>query len=208
MRLGKDLVNKPIYSVDQGKLLGKVHDLYLDSNFEVVLGLFLGTQGLVRRKAELIRAGDVVVLGSDAVLVRSGDVITDDSLLPAAKGWARREKVIGREADTPGGTRLGVIGDVIVDPNGSITGFALSKAYVEGPLAEKRVISRSVIIDTGQEDGRMTVDLAKLEASLMDAEAVPLAVETVADIPITIEEPEIAGGEKPGDIPVESPSEM
>jgi len=184
MRLGKDLINKPIYSVDEGKLLGKVQDLYLDDTYEVLLGLYIGSQGLVRRKSELIRSGDVVVFGTDAVLVRSNDVITDDGALPAAKGWSRREKLIGREADTPGGTRLGVIGDVIVDPNGRITGFALSRAYVEGPLAEKRVISRSVIIDTGQEDGRMTVDLAKLEASLMDAEAVPLAVETVKDIPV------------------------
>ncbi|MBP6015790.1 MAG: PRC-barrel domain-containing protein [Candidatus Promineofilum sp.] len=185
MRLGKDLINKPIYSIDEGKLLGKVQDLYLDSAFEVVLGLYVGSQGLVRRKSELIRAGDVVVLGDDAVLVRAGDVITDDSVLSEAKNWMRREKLIGREADTPGGTRLGMVGDVIVDRAGRISGFALSKAYVEGPLAEKRVISRTVITDTGQEDGRMTVDLAKLEASLMDIEAVPLAVETVGDIPVT-----------------------
>ena len=185
MRLGKDLINKPIYSIDEGKLLGKVQDLYLDNTYEVVLGLYLGSQGLVRRKSELIRSGDVVVFGSDAVLVRNSAVITDDSALPAAKAWSRREKLAGREADTPGGTRLGVIGDIIVDPSGRVTGFALSRTYVEGPLAEKRVISRSVIIDTGQEDGRMTVDLAKLETSLLDAEAVPLAVETVGDIPVT-----------------------
>jgi|CXWJ01.1.fsa_nt_gi uncharacterized protein YrrD len=200
MRLGKDLINKPIYSIDEGKLLGKVQDIYVDPNFEVLLGLFLGSQGLVRRKSELIHAGDVVVYGPDAVLVKNSNVITDDSALPAAKGWMRRDKLAGREADTPGGTRLGMIGDVIVDPHGSITGFALSRAYVEGPLAEKRVISRSVIIDTGQEDGRMTVDLARLEASLLDAEAVPMAVETVADIPVTkiVEE----------ELPAEPPAEL
>jgi uncharacterized protein YrrD len=200
MRLGKDLINKPIYSIDEGRLLGKVQDLYLDSSFETVLGLFLGTQGLVRRKSELIRAGDIVVLGADAVLVKNGNVLTDDSALPAAKGWVRRDKLSGREADTPGGTRLGVIGDVIVNPAGGITGFALSKAYVEGPLAEKRVISRSVVLDTGQEDGRMTVDLAKLEASLLDAEAVPLAVESLEDIPVTKIMPEdLPAGDSPAE---------
>jgi uncharacterized protein YrrD len=206
MRLGKDLINKPIYSIDEGKLLGKVQDLYMDTNFEVVLGLHLGTQGLVRRRSELIRAGDVVVYGADAILVRSGDVITDDHALPAAKSWLRREKLAGREADTPGGTRLGMIGDIIIDPAGGITGLALSKAYVEGPLAEKRVISRSVIIDTGQEDGRMTVDLARLEASLLEAEAVPLAVETLADIPVTKIEPEDVPADMPPDVPNEPPA--
>jgi uncharacterized protein YrrD len=175
-----------------------VQDLYLDSSFETVLGLYLGSQGLVRRKSELIRAGDIVVLGADAVLVKNGNVLTDDNALPAAKGWVRRDKLSGREADTPGGTRLGVIGDVIVDQVGAITGFALSKAYVEGPLAEKRVISRSVVLDTGQEDGRMTVDLAKLEASLLNAEAVPLAVESLEDIPVTkIEAEDLPDGDPP-----------
>lgn len=199
MRLGKDLINKPIYSVDEGKLLGKVQDLYLDETLEVVLGLYLGSQGLVRRKSELIRAGDVVVLGTDAILVRSGSVITDDGALPAAKGWMRRDKLTGREADTPGGTRLGVIGDIIVDGSGRVTGFGLSRVYVEGPLAEKRVISRSVVLDTGQEDGRMTVDLAKLESSLIDAEAIPLAVETVSDIPVA----KIDADELPAEPPVQ-----
>lgn len=199
MRLGKDLINKPIYSIDEGKLLGKVQDLYLDETYEVVLGLYVGSQGLVRRKSELIRAGDVVVFGTDAVLVRAGNVITDDSALPAAKSWMRRDKLAGREADTPGGTRLGVIGDVIVDPTGRITGFAMSRTYVEGPLAEKRVISRSVVLDTGQEDGRMTVDLAKLESSLIDIEAVPLAVETVSDIPVTKIDADELPAEPPAD---------
>ncbi|HRN68726.1 MAG TPA: PRC-barrel domain-containing protein [Promineifilum sp.] len=189
MRLGKDLINKPIYSIDEGKLLGKVQDIYLDSTLEVVQGLYTGSQGLVRRKAEFIRSGDVVVFGADAVLVRGNDVVTDDSATPAAKEWIRREKLVGREADTPGGTRLAVIGDVIVDPSGRITGFALSRTYVEGPLAEKRVISRSVVIDTGQEDGRMTVDLSKLEESLLNAEAVPLAVESIGDIPASKVDP-------------------
>jgi uncharacterized protein YrrD len=187
MSLGKELINKPIYTIDQGKQIGKVQDLYVDDALEVVLGLFTGSQGLVRRKSELIRSGDVVVFGVDAILVRSGDVITDDAALPAARGWVRRDKVIGREVESPGGTRLGLIGDVIVDSTGRVTGFALSKTFVEGPLAEKRAIDRSVILDTGHEDGRMTVDLVKLDTWL--GGAVPLPAEPSAELPIIVEEP-------------------
>ncbi len=206
MRLGRDLINKPIYSLNDGRLLGKVQDLYIDPTAELLLGVFLGGQGLIRRKSELIQAADVTLFGIDAVLARAGDVVTDDTVLSTAKTWMRRDKLIGREADTPGGTRLGVIGDVIVDPTGHITGFALSKVYVEGPLAEKRVISRSVVIDVGQEDGRMTVDLAKLETSLIDAEAVPLAVGSLAEIPDTAKPPSAGALD---DIPVivEPPAE-
>jgi hypothetical protein len=71
----------------------------------------------------------------------------------------------------------------------------MSKVYVEGPLSEKRFVSRSVVLDTGSQDGKMTVDLAKLEASLVNAESVPVDVET--DEGSTAGEPMIIVEEKP-----------
>ena len=186
MRLGKDLVNKPIYTLDQGKFLGKAQDLFLDDSLEVVLGLYLGSHGLVRRRAQLIRSVDVAVFGLDAILVKNGDVITDDGDLAAAKSWLRRDKLAGRQVDTPGGTRLGILGDIVLDATGRITGFGLSKVYVEGPLADKRIIDRGAVLDTGSEDGGMTVDLARLEAALVESPALPPDQEE-QDIPITVE---------------------
>lgn len=189
MRLGKDLINKPIYSIDEGKLLGKVQDIYLDSTLEVVLGLYTGSQGLVRRKAEFIRSGDVVVFGADAVLVRGNDVVTDDSATPAAKEWIRREKLVGREADTPRRHAPGR------DrrrhrrpqrPHHRLCPLPHLRRRTTGREARHQ---RSVVIDTGQEDGRMTVDLSKLEESLLNAEAVPLAVESIGDIPASKVDP-------------------
>ena len=186
MRLGKDLINKPIYTLDEGKLLGKVQDLYVDDALEVILGIYLGAQGLVRRRSQLIRSGDVSVFGADAILVKNADVVTDDNDLAAAKEWLRRDKLAGRDVDTPGGTRLGQLGDVVVDAAGRITGFAMWKVFVEGPLADKRVIDRSAVLDTGQVDGRMTVDLSRLEAALINAAPLPPEDE---EIPITVEPP-------------------
>ena len=151
-----------------------------------MLGIFLGSQGLVRRRSQLIRSGDVTVYGADAILVKSANVVTDDSELTAAKEWLRRDKLAGRDVDTPGGTRLGQLGDVVVDAAGRITSFAMWKVFVEGPLAEKRVIDRSTVLDTGAVDGRMTVDLSRLEAALIDAAPLPPEAE---DIPITVEPP-------------------
>ncbi len=184
MRLGKDFIDKPIYTLDEGKLLGKVQDLYLDDSLETVLGVYLGAQGLVRRRAQLIRSGDVTVFGVDAVLVKTAGVVTDDTELAAAKNWLRRDKVAGRDVDTPGGTRLGVLGDVLVDATGRVTGFALGRVFVEGPVAEKRIIDRSAVLDTGSVDGRMTVDLSRLESALIDTPALPPEDQ---DIPITVE---------------------
>ncbi len=182
MREGKALVGKPVYSVDEGRQVGKVKDLYLDSGLNRVVGIHLGTEGLLRRKAVLIPGDDVVVLGVDAVLVkRSGSVTDGDSYVPS-KEWLRRDKLDGREVDTPGGTKLGTIGDIIIDGTGNITGFTLGRAFVEGPLGEKRTVDRSVVLDLGQEDGIMTIDLPTLEAMLLGGSAVAVGEEKAEQV--------------------------
>lgn len=180
MWAGKALVGKPIYSVDEGRQIGKVKDLYLDSGLNRVVGIHLGTEGLLRRKALLIPSEDVVVFGVDAVLVKRSGSATDDGSYVPAKEWLRREKLDGREVDTPGGTKLGTIGDIIVDQGGNISGFILGRVFVEGPLGDKRMIDRSVVLDLGQEDGIMTIDLPTLEGMLLGGTAVAIGEEPEA----------------------------
>lgn len=202
MGLGKELINKPIFTLDEGRLVGKVQDLYLNDDLSGLLGLGLGSQGLIRRKTDLIRREDVVLFGVDIILVDNADVITDDKNLPAAKEWLRRDKLIGRDVDTPGGTRLGVLGDVVVDAGGNITGYALQRVYVEGPLADKRYVDRQAVLDFGNEDGRMTIDLPKLEAILSDVAIAPLPVpETPETISIAVDDLDESG--KTGEVPAQ-----
>lgn len=192
MRLGKDLLNKPVISIDDGRMLGRVQDLYVDPELNNVAGLYLGSQGLIKRRAQLIDREDIVVFGVDAILARTADVITDDHEYPPAKLWQRREDVTGREVTTPGGTRLGITGDVVVDENGAITAVALSRTFVEGPLAEKRAIDRRFIIDIGGESGHMSADLAAMEAAIPTekTEPGPAASDAGSDetIAVTVED--------------------
>lgn len=205
MPLGKELLNKPIITIDEGRLLGRVQDVYLDEALQSVAGLYLGSQGLIKRRAQLIDREDIVVFGVDAILARTADVITDDHEHPLSKRWTRREEVTGREIDTPGGTKLGIVGDVLVDEDGTVLGFALSRTFVEGPLAARRAIDRVFILDTGEEDGRMTADLAALEHSLMPEEkqALGAAQEQTAGsaqaIEVTVADTEETAGESAGD---------
>lgn len=163
MRLGTYLTDKPIFSMKDGRKLGTVKDLYLDRDLQLVTGLDLGSEGLFSRKSSLIRRNDIVVLGIDAVLVRSGDVIYEKEDVPEAEQWLRRKDLQGREVDTPGGTKIGQIGDVIVDVAAEIAGFSLSRVYVEGPVADSKAITRNVVIDSGRDDNIMTIDLAQAE---------------------------------------------
>ena len=164
MRLGKDLTGKPIISVTDGRLVGYAKDLYVNKDLYWITGIYTGSEGLIGRKDKLIQRDNVVVFGIDAILVKNADVATDNKDVKEAENWQRLEKLRGRGVDTPGGTKVGVLGDIIVGEEGEITGFSLSRVHVEGPVAENGTVPRTAVIDTGQIDGVMTIDLQKVES--------------------------------------------
>lgn len=181
MRLGKDLTGKPIISVIDGRFIGNVKDIFVNTALDWMTGIYLGHEGLIKRKHLLVPRDQVAVFGIDAILVKKTDVITNTDELPAADGWLRLEKLRGRSVDTPGGTKVGTVGDIIIGTEGDITGFTLGRVFVEGPIAEHGRIPREGLIDTGSEDGAMTVDLPKVEALLLGGRSKPQQAEDQTD---------------------------
>jgi uncharacterized protein YrrD len=163
MRIGKDFIGKPIYSLTDGKLLGEVKDIYLDKSLDGIMGVFVGKEGLFSRKERLIKRESVHVFGLDAILVKNSEVVLDSSQYAPASEWVRRESIQNRDVDTPGGTKVGRLGDIIVDEDALVAGFILAKVFVEGPIAETQTVSRQAMLDTGDKDGAMTVDLQRAE---------------------------------------------
>jgi sporulation protein YlmC with PRC-barrel domain len=178
MRLGKDLLNKPIFSMTDGRNLGSVKDIYLNNDLTQITGIFTGQEGMIRRKSYLIPRESVVVFGLDAVLVKNPDVIVEETEQNAAE-WTRLSKLRGRGVDTPNGTKVANIGDIVIGEEGNIAGFALAKVHVDGPIADKGAIARSTLIDTGAADGVMTIDLSKAETT--DLAAPPSTKEALPD---------------------------
>lgn len=163
MRLGKDLVGKQIISITDGRSLGAAKDIYINNDLNAITGIYLGSEGLIKRKHFLITRDNVTVFGIDAILVKNSDVIAEENDLPESVSWVRLSKLNKREVDTPGGTKVASIGDIILGEQGEITGFALSRVYVEGPIEQNGTIARTAVIDTGDADGVMTIDLTKAE---------------------------------------------
>jgi len=176
MRLGKDLVGKPIISITDGRSLGNAKDIYINTDLNNITGIYLGSEGLIKRKHFLITRDNVVVFGIDAILVKDSDVVAQENDLPESVAWVRLSKLNKREVDTPGGTKVASIGDIILGEQGEISGFALSRVYVEGPIEQNGTIARTAVIDTGGADGVMTIDLTKAEnptAKADDTDSLP-----------------------------------
>ena len=163
MRPGKDIIGKRIYSVDQGDHLGSVKDLYFDAGLNSVVAIYLGSEGLLSRKAKLIKLDHIIIMGNDVVLVDSSDAISNDKEVREAELWLRRDDIAGRHISTPGGTKVGNLGDVLIGANNQITGFKLSHIQIDGPVAARQRINRDVILDIGGPDIPMSIDLNKAE---------------------------------------------
>lgn len=163
MRTGKEFIGKPIYSLTEGRLLGTVKDVYLDLELSILNGIYLGSEGLINRRVKAIERKNISVFGLDAVLVTESDVLTDNNKTPEIEVWLRREDVQGRGIETPGGTKVGTIGDLLFDEEARVIGFSLARVFVEGPVAEKRVILKEAVLNPGGKDGVVTVDLARAE---------------------------------------------
>lgn len=162
MRLGRDIIGKPIITISDGRHVGKVKDIYLDANLYWMEGIFIGREGWFSRKDNLIPRESVVVFGVDAILIKNAESLTDSKTTDIS-AWVRLDNLIGRGVDTPGGTKLATVGDVVLDGEGRVMGFSLAKVTVEGPIAKNRAIARDVVIDNGNQDGVMTIDLIRAE---------------------------------------------
>ncbi|MGD2078818.1 MAG: PRC-barrel domain-containing protein [Chloroflexota bacterium] len=163
MRVAQELMNKPVISVNEGREVGKVQGFCIDQNLTHLVAISLGSEGLLSRKETLIKWPDVVTLGQDAILVKDANSVMEKDEIEDFENLMRRDEIKGRSIDTPGGTKIGRIGDIILDDKAMIAGFALSQTHVSGPIADNRAINRKAVIDLGNQDGAMTIDLSEAE---------------------------------------------
>lgn len=172
VHLGESLIGKSIVSISDGRIIGPVRELYLDRSLELITAVMIGDGGflglgseggLFGRRSGMVRREDVVLFGIDTILIRDSKAVKRSDQIAEVGDWLSRAKLKGRPVDTPGGTKIGILGDIVFNNEGRIVGFKLSQALVEGPIARKRAITREVVVDTGNEDGVMTIDLSKAE---------------------------------------------
>lgn len=164
MFMSRELLNKPLISITDGKKLGEIKDFYLDQDMRHVAAVYLGKEGLVNRKTLAIARSAVQLLGIDAWLVSGSDIVMEQENLPDAGTLTLIGELRGREIESEGGTKVAEIEDVIFDGQGNVSGFALGKVYMQGPLSERKAIAREAITNLGTRKKPMTTVLEQAES--------------------------------------------
>ncbi|MBN1922001.1 MAG: PRC-barrel domain-containing protein [Anaerolineae bacterium] len=159
---------KLLISITNGEKLGEVKDLYFDSELTKVAAVLAGNEGgLFSREALLIARSDVQVYGVDAWLIAGANTVVRQENVVDADAFVVLSDLLGREIQTEGGTKIGTVDDVLLDVEARVLGFALHQVYVQGPLAERKAIARSAILNVGSKDTPMLTVLAQAEAALI-----------------------------------------
>jgi sporulation protein YlmC with PRC-barrel domain len=164
MLTGKSHLNKSLVSITDGKIVGEVKDLYLDREMHNVSAVLLGKEGLIKRKTLMLPRAAIHIFGVDVWLVSGSDKVSGPDEIADADTFVLVGDLRGRDVDTEGGTKIGVIDDVVLDAEARVLGFVLGKVHVQGPLAERKTIAREAVTKLGSKDAPMQVVLAQAEA--------------------------------------------
>jgi sporulation protein YlmC with PRC-barrel domain len=167
MTTGKDLQHTALISMTNGKIIGQIKDLYLDPDLNQVVAVFLGKEGVLRRHAHAIGREAIQVYGEDVWLVAGPDSVVNRKALPDSVHFVLLSELRGREVQTEGGTTIGTVEDVILDAQANITGFALGKVRMKGPLSERKTIARAAVTGMGGKGVPMTALMDRAEGMVV-----------------------------------------
>jgi sporulation protein YlmC with PRC-barrel domain len=163
MAATKEFQGKLVISSTDGKKLGDIKDVYLDRGLTKITAVSLGKSGIINRKALTIDINDITLIGIDACFTKGSDVIVAKEEGGGPESPILASSLFGREIQTDGGTKIGSIGDVIVDAKCNVLGFSFDRLLVEGPLSETRTIARSAISNLGEGNGPLMASLEQAE---------------------------------------------
>lgn len=169
MALTKGFQGKLLIGITDGKNLGEVKDVYLNQDVTKVVAAFLGKSGIINRKSLAVDLSYVRLFGIDAWLTSASDIVIAKDDVSGSDTFVLADSLRGREIQTDGGTKIGTVGDIIVDEKCDVIGFAFDKLLVEGPLSESRAIARAAITSLGSDNSPMIAALDQAEKLKVEA---------------------------------------
>ena len=164
----RDIIGKPMITIQHGEIIGKVKDVLIDPDRYEIAALVLPGK-LFSRKTMVLPRHQVHVFGKDVILVKSNEAMPrDDTLENVSSLIAVTKQMRGQAVVTEQGLRIGVVDDVLINEQGKVVSYALTKVAVEGPIAESKRIPLSYMRTLGPDV--IIVDSSALSAGESDDE--------------------------------------
>ena len=132
------LVGRPVISQDAGAKIGEVGDLLADGNRVVAIVL----AGGLLASEQVLPFSEVRLLGEDTVIASSASVLVGPQQWGQRGVTAQRVSSIRKKPImTTGGQTLGEVGDVYVEANGTIAGYAVETRGFAGLVKRHAMLS-------------------------------------------------------------------
>ncbi|MCW2277021.1 PRC-barrel domain-containing protein [Heliophilum fasciatum] len=135
MLASKELLQRPIITLEEGQHIGTVHGLIVDPKTLEVLALQVEQRGLFREQ-KVIPYGKIHSIGDAAIIIdRSSHVQRSTNLPHLFQLMRERSALIGNRVLTTGGQKLGIIEDYYFEPqSGRILFFDIRGSWKQGWL--------------------------------------------------------------------------
>ena len=140
--LTASLKSKPVVSITNGEIIAKIETILINPNTRAVAALQFSKGGLLNRATHLIPADEIRVWGEDVILVSGPNIFVQKENLTGSEEYLSvSDQLKGREVVSQDGQRIGILNDVLIDDDGRLVGYDLSKVFIEGAVAENKRIS-------------------------------------------------------------------
>ena len=159
----QELIGKPIVTLNRGEIIGKAKDVLIDPSTFEIAALVLPASSMFSKETMVVPRPVIHILGRDVILVKSNEAtVRDDTLRGVASLLAVTKQMKGRQIATEKGTKVGILNDILVDDDGKIVGYDLSRVFIKGPIAESKRIPFRVTRSIGPD--LIIVDSKQLES--------------------------------------------
>lgn len=162
-RKTQDMKDMPVVSLTNGQIIAKISDMLINPTSRSVSALLSSEGGLLSRTTKVIPATEVRVWGEDVIIVSGPEIFVEREALACHETCLSvANQIKGREVVSQTGTRIGTLNDVLINTEGQVVGYDLSKVEVQGPVAK----SKRIGVDATQALGPdvLVIDASKLPA--------------------------------------------
>lgn len=152
MRKSKQFDSMPVISLEEGRQLGIIKGLVVNSGAKKIAALIVEQKGLFGDQ-KFISFNKIRSVGEDAVTINHGTMAQKADNLPEIISLVKeKQKIIGARIVTEGGTLLGVVDDYYVDlTSGELVGLEFSGSYIGGLIGGAAFLDIEHILTIGKE---------------------------------------------------------